>query len=164
MKIRNTATIFMISALALQSCSKQTTETAAITDSLIADSPAIESPQVTPVDSLSSIDKALLPGQKQVTVTMFSSLKNADIDVSKDAVTLNSVTDGSTEKAYLLFNEDQSKAEIWMPTEPKSIIFARKGTEGNYTWTDGKLEMIQWKGYVLRTLKQGTPLFGGDSM
>lgn len=82
----------------------------------------------------------------------------------KDAITLNSLAEGSTEKAYLVFNEDQSKAEIFLPNQKIGTILNRKGTEGNYTWTDGNYELISWKGYVLRTLKDAKPLFGGDSM
>ncbi|WP_417429432.1 hypothetical protein [Halpernia sp.] len=91
-----------------------------------------------------------------------SLVEDNKIILNKDAITLNSVKEGSTEKAYLVFNEDQSKAELFLPNEKLGTILERKGSEGNYTWTDGKLELIQWKGYVLRTLKQGNNLFAGD--
>lgn len=96
------------------------------------------------------------------TAPQFSTLKNENISLEKDVIKLNSMTEGSTEIAYLLFNDDQSKAEVFMPNESTSLMLDRKGSEGDYTWTDGKYELIQWKGYVLRTLKQGTNLFGGD--
>ena len=95
---------------------------------------------------------------------MFSAVKNKKVNLDKDAITLTSVKEGNSDKAYLIFNDDQSKVEVFMPKEKKGIMYDRKGTEGNYTWTDGKNELIQWKGYVLRTLKQAIPLFNGDSM
>ena len=92
----------------------------------------------------------------------FSEIRQQKIALQAEAIILNSVTQGSTEKAYLIFNVDQSKVEVFLPKNPKGILYERKGTEGNHTWTDGLNELILWKGYVLRTLKQATPLFAGD--
>lgn len=153
MKFKNTAVILMISLFAFQSCKKEEAKT---TEAQIETS--IDK------DSLTTNESEPIISDSTMRTKTFSALKNKDIILQKEAITLNSVQEGSLEKAYLLFNEDQSKAEIFMPGESKGVIFDRKGTEGDYTWTDGKYELIQWKGYVLRTLKQGTPLFGGDSM
>ncbi|MBC7557720.1 MAG: hypothetical protein H7195_12250, partial [Chryseobacterium sp.] len=92
----------------------------------------------------------------------FSALKNGKISLKKDAITLKSLTELSTENAYVVFNEDQSKAEVFLPNGKNGIVMERKGTEGNYAWTDGTYELIQSKGYILRTLKDPKPLFGGD--
>lgn len=101
------------------------------------------------------MDSANIPAKDSI-------VEDGKITLDKDAITLNSVNEGSKEKAYLVFNDDQSKAEIFLPNEKLGTILERKGSEGDYTWTDGKYELIQWKGYVLRTLKQGINLFAGD--
>ena len=138
----------LVLAIGFTSCKKDETkvienDTIAVNDSLMAPPPppTVDSAAVNPT---------------------YSALKNGNISLEKDAIKLNSMTEGSTEKAYLLFYEDQSKAEVFMPGETKSLMMDRKGTEGDYTWTDGKYELIVWKGYVLQTLKQGNKLFAGD--
>lgn len=157
MKVKTIAITAAVILFALQSCKKEAQkETQANIDSLkiqavVPDSANNQEVTTKPMDSASG-------GQ------IFSSVKNKEISLDKDAVTLTSVKEGSPEKAYLVFNEDQSKVEVFLPGEKTGIMYDRKGTEGNYTWTDGKNELIQWKGYVLRTLKQAIPLFSGDSM
>ncbi|MBF8455616.1 hypothetical protein IV494_00340 [Kaistella sp. G5-32] len=157
MNFRNTAIIAVLSIFALQSCKKEVATTSISnndsmkTDAMVTDSLTTVKPEIKSMDSAAGIE-------------MFSALKNKKVSLDKDAVTLTSVKEGSPEKAYLIFNDDQSKVEVFLPGEKKGILYDRKGTEGNYTWTDGKNELIQWKGYVLRTLKQAIPLFNGDSM
>lgn len=153
MKLKNVVAILMIGLFTFHSCKKEaikTTETPA--ENMVVN------------DSLNALPPEAKPADTTAETQIFSALKNKEISLQKDAITLNSLKEDSDEKAYLHFNDDQSKAEIYMPGESKGIIFDRKGSEGDYTWTDGKNELIQWKGYVLRTLKQGTPLFGGDVM
>ena len=117
-----------------------------------------ETPSTTPtVDSASHVEMTETPGTQ-----IFSEIRQQEIALQAEAIILNSVKEGSTEKAYLIFSEDQSKVEVFLPENAKGILYDRKGTEGNYTWTDGVHELIPWKGYVLRTLKQATPLFAGD--
>lgn len=139
----------LMSLLYFTSCEKENTATTD-TDVAVKTDPMSIQPVINPLDST-----AVSPGK-------FSALKNGEIDLNKDAITLNSMKEGNSEKAHLLFNDDQSKAEIFLPNERKSLLLDRKGTEGNYTWTDGKYELITWKGYILQTLKQGTKLFAGD--
>ena len=153
MNFKNIAAIATISLLAFQSCTKEEVKT---TDASIENNMDEDLSTITP--------SAVVVADSTAALKTFSILESKDIELQKEAITLNSVKEGDEEKAYLLFNADQSKAEVFMPTESKGVIFERKGTEGNYTWTDRKYELIQWKGYVLRTLKQGTPLFGGDVM
>lgn len=156
MKIKITVAVAILSLTALQSCKKEAQkETQANIDSL--------SIQAVVPDSLNSTGKDSLVNENASENKMFSSLKNENISLEKVAIPLKSVKEGSTDKAFLIFNEDQSKVEVFLPTEKNGIIYNRKGSEGNYTWTDGKNELINWKGYVLRTLKQAIPLFGGDS-
>ena len=62
--------------------------------------------------------------------------------------------------AFLLFNEDQTEAEVYIPGREGSTILQRKGQEGGYTWVSGKLTVFAWKGYVLQ--ESGKPLYHGD--
>lgn len=151
MKLKAILVATLVGTLALTSCKKENKDVVQ-NDMIITGDSLTTAPVANDIDSTSA--GMMTP----------SSLQNKDIDLSKDAITLNSVTEGNTDKAYLLFNKDQSKVEVFMPGESKGIIYDRKGSEGDYTWTDGKNELIQWKGYVLRTLKLATPLFAGDAM
>ena len=148
MKIKFLPTVLLLAIATLNSCTKDNAKTTEKTMEVKTDS-VIATPTNTTMDSATVEVKD-------------ATSQSSDLSQSKDAITLNSMSEGSTEKAYLVFNEDQSKAELLLPNEKTTTILERKGTEGNYTWTDGKLELIQWKGYVLRTLKQGTNLFAGD--
>lgn len=148
MKIKFLPTVLLLAIATLNSCTKDNAKTTEKTMDVKTDS-VIANPTNTTMDSATVEVKD-------------ATSQSSNLSQSKDAITLNSMSEGSTEKAYLVFNEDQSKAEILLPNEKTTTILERKGTEGNYTWTDGKLELIQWKGYVLRTLKQGTNLFAGD--
>ena len=154
MIIRKTFVPLLSTILALQACNKKEVveETPQLTDSTLKKDSVVISPMAHIMDS------ATTSGQT------FSTVKNANVSLKDDAITLKSLTELSTENSYLLFNDDQSKAEIFLPNAKNSMILARKGTEGNYTWADGTYELIQWKGYVLRTLKDPKPLFGGDAM
>ena len=139
----------LISSLLLASCTKENTEVTNSDVALKTDPMSIET-VVNPIDSAT------------LTSLKFSTIKNGNVDLEKDAVTLNSIEAGKSEKAFLLFNDDQTKAEIFLPNEKNTLMLDRKGSEGDYTWTDGKYELITWKGYILQTLKQGTKLFAGD--
>lgn len=65
-----------------------------------------------------------------------------------------------TSSAIVLFNDDQSKAELYMPNQTKSLILDRAGKEGGYIWKNDSLELFAWKGYALR--KNGTVIFHGE--
>lgn len=146
------------------SCNKQNLDTSTMGDSLNIKTVTAEKALITPEDSLSNIEKALIPGEAPTAASKYSSLMNENIDLQKTAIALNPLQEGKQKKAYLLFNGDQSKAEIFLPDETSGTIYKRTGTEGNYTWTDGQHEVIQWKGYVIRTVKDKTPLFAGDKI
>ncbi len=62
--------------------------------------------------------------------------------------------------AFLIFNEDQTEAEVFIPGREGSFILQRKGQEGGYTWVSGKLTVFAWKGYVLQ--ESGKTLYHGD--
>lgn len=61
-----------------------------------------------------------------------------------------------TTAAYVIF--DGNKAELFLDTQKESIILERK-SEGD-SWTKGDLELIPWKGYVLK--KNGKIIYTGQ--
>ena len=66
--------------------------------------------------------------------------------------------DDETLSAYVLFNEDASKAEIFLPKDTSSIVLSR-AAEGK-PWILNDWQLIPWKGYVLK--KAGQNKFAGD--
>ncbi|UFH56598.1 hypothetical protein [Spirosoma sp. KNUC1025] len=65
-----------------------------------------------------------------------------------------------TSNAVVVFNKDQSKAELYLPDQKGSMILDRTGSEGSYVWKKDSLELFAWKGYVLR--KNGNVIFHGE--
>lgn len=63
-----------------------------------------------------------------------------------------------TLSAYVMFNEDASKAEIFLPKDTASIILTR-GAEGK-PWVLKDWQLVPWKGYVLK--KGNVTMFAGD--
>ena len=63
-----------------------------------------------------------------------------------------------TLSAYVLFNEDASKAEVFLPKDTASIVLTR-GAEGK-PWVLKDWQLVQWKGYVLK--KGAVTMFSGD--
>ena len=60
--------------------------------------------------------------------------------------------------AYVLFNEDASKAEVFLPKDTASIILTR-AAEGK-PWILNDWQLVPWKGYVLK--KGVIVMFSGD--
>lgn len=63
-----------------------------------------------------------------------------------------------TVSAYVLFNEDASKAEVFLPKDTASIILTR-AAEGKL-WILNDWQLVPWKGYVLK--KGVIVMFSGD--
>ena len=63
-----------------------------------------------------------------------------------------------TLSAYVLFNEDASKAEIFLPKDTASIVLSRQ-TEGK-PWVLKDWQLVPLKGYVLK--KGAIAMFAGD--
>lgn len=61
-----------------------------------------------------------------------------------------------TTAAYVVF--EGNKAELFLDTQKESIILERK-SEGD-SWTKGDLQLITWKGYVLK--KNGEIIYTGE--
>ena len=103
-----------------------------------------------------SENKALSPG-------LFWSTMNRQIMAQGQAdVKLDPLSDKIAKNpAFIVFNKNQSLAELFLPETKTGLILKRKGSEGGYIWTDGRYELFQWKGYVLR-YKNGKSIFAGD--
>lgn len=86
--------------------------------------------------------------------SVWSSIKDSDVDLAKTATRLNPIEANEKNPAYLIFSDDRLKAELFLPISKKSLMLERTGKEGNYIWTNGEFELITWKGYVLRKDKK----------
>ena len=63
-----------------------------------------------------------------------------------------------TLSAYVMFNEDASQAEVFLPKDTASIVLTRNA-EGK-PWVLKEWQLVPWKGYVLK--KDGKSRFAGD--
>ncbi|WP_313806380.1 hypothetical protein [Flavobacterium sp.] len=94
---------------------------------------------------------------------MWSEIKNGCIRVFEEGYRLapykneaeatEEDNEQATLNAYIIFNEEQDKAELFLPTSSKSIILKRESEGKPYVNNDWMLE--SWKGYVL---KKGTEI------
>ncbi|MDQ2719343.1 MAG: hypothetical protein M3Z26_06215 [Bacteroidota bacterium] len=91
----------------------------------------------------------------------WSVIKNNCIELSKTATRLNPIEMKDKAKAptYLIFSDDKTKAEVYLPENNHSVMLERKGKEGNWTWQHDDFKLIPWKGYVLQ--KKGVAIYGG---
>lgn len=91
----------------------------------------------------------------------WSQLKQECIRIFESGIRLNPQDSGldQTTSAFILFNEDQTKAELFLPQLKNSLLLERAGTEGNYQWRNTDYVLSVRKGYVLKkgdqTLYQG---------
>ena len=91
----------------------------------------------------------------------FSVIKNECIRVFEQEIKLDEAnpTGTSTTVAAVIFDEDKTKAEVFIPNVKGGIILLREGQAGNYKWKKGKLSLLDKgkEGYVL--LKKKKTLF-----
>lgn len=90
----------------------------------------------------------------------YSELKQTCLELATLNTILNPLKDGSKtegKKAYVLFNDDNTKVELFLPSNNEGIIL-EKSNEGN--WTNKNYKLNSWKGYVLQ--KDGKAIFGGN--
>lgn len=90
----------------------------------------------------------------------YSDIEETCIELANLKIKLNPLKDGSKtngNSAYISFNSDNSKAEIFIPNSNKGIVL-KKLKQGNWTYKDYKL--ISWKGYVLQ--EKGIAIYGGS--
>jgi len=88
-----------------------------------------------------------------------SKVKQTCLTLNTLNIKLNPLKEGSKTEgnpAYVLFNEDKSKAEIFLP-EFNDGILLNKTSNGN--WSNNKYKLISWKGLVIQ--EEGKPIFGG---
>jgi hypothetical protein len=84
----------------------------------------------------------------------WSPLANQCVQLFEQGVRLNPTASNQTStfisSAFVLFNADQSQAELHLPNgEP--IRLTRQGAEGNWSWLGGDYSLFPWKGYVLKS-------------
>lgn len=79
----------------------------------------------------------------------WSALTKQCVRLFEQGIRLNPTDAGQTSSAFVLFNADQSQAEL-----------TRQGAEGNWSWQGSGYTLFPWKGYVLKVGEQ--TLFHGD--
>lgn len=90
----------------------------------------------------------------------WSALTNQCVRLFEQAVRLQSLEASETGSAFVLFNGDQSQAELTLP-DGEQVRLKRQGEEGNHSWQGGRYQLFPWKGYVLKSGDEA--LFHGDS-
>lgn len=88
----------------------------------------------------------------------WSALKKECVRIFEVGTKLSHAEDGKTYStvSYVIF--DGNKAELFLDTQKDAIILERK-SEGE-SWTKDDLELIPWKGYVLK--KAGKIIYTGE--
>ncbi|PVD52862.1 hypothetical protein DC498_08025 [Terrimonas sp.] len=121
------------------------------------------------IDSVTSETDSLIPqktgedtddqGCKSSAGYQWSVIKNNCIRIFEEGVKLNPLgaAENKTAAVYIIFSKDNSKVELFLPSEKASVILERKA-EGQ-SWHKDIWELIPWKGYVLK--KNDIPVYGG---
>jgi hypothetical protein len=81
----------------------------------------------------------------------WSTLQNNCILPAKVATRLNARGEASSKEspAYVLFAPNKAQAELFLPGKTP-LVMERKGKEGNFSWENGTLKLMAYKGYVLK--------------
>lgn len=90
---------------------------------------------------------------------VFSTIEQNCLELARLKIKLNPLKDGAMTEgspAYLLFNETQSKVEVFLPKSNKGMVLEQL-SPGN--WAFGNYRLQSWKGYVLQ--EKGLAVFGG---
>lgn len=82
----------------------------------------------------------------------FSVIKNECIRVFEQKIKLDEVNPGeSSSIAAVIFSDDETKAEVFIPGEKAGIVLLREGQDGDYKWKKGKFSVAQkGTGFVLK--------------
>ena len=80
----------------------------------------------------------------------WSALTKQCVRLFEQGIRLNPTDASQTSSAFVLFNTDQSKAELTLPTGEQHQL-ARQGMEGNWSWQGSGYTLFPWKGYVLKS-------------
>ncbi|HFK2927287.1 TPA: hypothetical protein ACGY8I_002418 [Aeromonas hydrophila] len=89
----------------------------------------------------------------------WSALTKQCVRLFEQGIRLNPTDAGQTSSAFVLFNADQSQAELTLPSGEQPLL-TRQGAEGNWSWQGSGYTLFPWKGYVLKAGEQ--TLFHGD--
>lgn len=91
----------------------------------------------------------------------WSALKGKCLRLFEDAIRLNPLegVEPSTQSAFVLFDEGQLKAELYLPGKAVQML-ERQGEEGAQVWAAGIYRLLPWKGYVLQ--ENGKAVYGGQ--
>lgn len=89
----------------------------------------------------------------------WSTLRKECIRVFEEGTPLAHYDDGKkySTVAYVVFDQESNKAELFLDTQKESIILERK-SEGD-SWINQDWQLIPWKGFVLK--KGNTILYTG---
>lgn len=90
---------------------------------------------------------------------VYSILEQNCLTLASFKTKLNPLKDGARVEGnptYLIFNADNSKAEIFLPNSDKGIVL-EKSSEGN--WDSKQYKLFAWKGFVLQ--EKGVAIYGG---
>ena len=90
----------------------------------------------------------------------WSEIKKECVRIFEVGTKLEHAKDGKTYStvSYVIFEKDGNKAELFLDTQKETIMLERKA-EGE-PWINGDLELIPWKGYVLK--KAGEIIYTGE--
>lgn len=89
----------------------------------------------------------------------WSALTKQCVRLFEQSIRLNPTDADQTSSAFVLFNADQSQAELTLPSSEQHLL-TRQGAEGNWSWQGSGYTLFPWKGYVLKAGEQ--TLFHGD--
>lgn len=89
----------------------------------------------------------------------WSALTKQCVRLFEQGIRLNPTDAGQTSSAFVLFNADQSQAELTLPSGEQHLLTCQ-GAEGNWSWQGSGYTLFPWKGYVLKAGEQ--TLFHGD--
>lgn len=90
----------------------------------------------------------------------YSELKQACLELATLNIKLNPLKEGAIAEgnpAYVIFDKDRTKAELFLPNKNKGIVLL-KTNQGN--WSNQEFILISWKGYVVQL--NGKAVFGGE--
>ena len=79
----------------------------------------------------------------------WSPLANQCVRLFEQGVRLNPTDTSQTSSAFVLFNADQTQAELHLPSGEQHLL-TRQGAEGNWSWQGSGYTLFIWKGYVLK--------------
>ena len=80
----------------------------------------------------------------------WSPLTNQCVRLFEQGVRLNPTDTSQTSSAFVLFNADQTQAELHLPSG-ELLALTRQGAEDNWSWQGGDYILFPWKGYVLKS-------------